>query len=361
MSTMTKPTLDPEFAALIPPLTADELAELEASLLRDGCLAPLITWRGLLVDGHHRLRLCETHGVRYDTTEIDVPDRESALVWAIRHQLARRNLTPYARAELALKIEPLIAVRSRRGFRSDFSPMLAKGHSPLDAREEVARSAGLSHGTYSKAKMIAAGGSEQVKDRLRRGETTINAAYRHLASARTIDPVPIPAGTFRTIEADPPWQLDAAEWNTAVAHYPTMDLEAIKALREEVLARAADGCHLYLWAITPMLPEAFEVMGVWGFTYKTLITWVKPSIGTGHYYRGATEHVLFGVRGTLPCLRADQPNWFEAPRGRHSEKPSRFYEIVEGMSPGPRIRLFARGERDGWASWVNEAAGESAA
>ncbi len=167
----------------------------------------------------------------------------------------------------------------------------------------------------------------------------------------------IPKGKYRTIEADPPWALEAAERSTAHQHYPTMDLDAIKALGLQVLTRAADDCHLYLWAITPMLPEAFEVMTAWGFTYKTLITWAKPSIGTGHYYRGATEHVLFGVRGKLACLRADQPNWFEAPRGRHSEKPERFYEIAETMSPGPRLRLFARSEREGWASWINEPTG----
>lgn len=165
---------------------------------------------------------------------------------------------------------------------------------------------------------------------------------------------PLPAGHFSTIEADPPWALDAAEGKSAHRQYATMTVEEIEALGDQVLERAADDCHLYLWAINPMLPEAFQVMTAWRFEYKTLLTWVKPQIGTGHYYRGATEQCLFGVRGDLSCLRADQPNWFQANRGRHSQKPARFYEIAESMSPGPRLRMFARDEREGWANWINE-------
>jgi len=165
---------------------------------------------------------------------------------------------------------------------------------------------------------------------------------------------PIPTGAFRTIEADPPWGMDAKEGKSAHRQYPTMTTDEIADLGVPVLEHAAPDCHLYLWAINPMLPDAFRVMEAWGFEYKTVITWVKPQIGTGHYYRGATEQCLFGLRGNLKCLRADQPNWFQADRGRHSAKPAAFYDIVESMSPTPRLRMFARSERDGWESWIND-------
>lgn len=169
-------------------------------------------------------------------------------------------------------------------------------------------------------------------------------------------PAELPAGVFSCIEADPPWALDASEAKSAVGQYTVMDLEAIKAMGPDVQARAAENSHLWLWAINPMLPEAFDVMAAWGFDYKGCLTWVKTNgFGTGHYLRGATEHCLLGVRGTLACLRNDQRTYFEATRTDHSRKPEGFYDILETLSPGPRLRLFARSQRDGWESWGDEA------
>ncbi len=169
-------------------------------------------------------------------------------------------------------------------------------------------------------------------------------------------PAELPAGVFSCIEADPPWALDASEAKSAIGQYTVMDLEAIKAMGPDVQARAAENSHLWLWAINPMLPEAFDVMAAWGFDYKGCLTWVKTNgFGTGHYLRGATEHCLLGVRGTLACLRNDQRTYFEAARTDHSRKPDCFYDILETLSPGPRLRLFARSQRDGWESWGDEA------
>ena len=168
-------------------------------------------------------------------------------------------------------------------------------------------------------------------------------------------PPPLPADTYYTIEADPPWALDGAEGKSGISAYVVMSTQEIIDMGKEIEALAAPNAHLYLWAINPMLPEALAVMTAWGFEYKTCITWIKSNgFGTGHYFRGQTEHVLFGVKGSLPTMRKDQPTFFEAPRYRHSEKPDEFYDIVETMSPAPRLRLFARSQRAGWVSWGNE-------
>jgi N6-adenosine-specific RNA methylase IME4 len=203
---------------------------------------------------------------------------------------------------------------------------------------------------------------EYIEEQKEKGEVTtagaLNLARKlttesHLTGASDI---PLPDGIFHTIEADPPWVLDANEGKSAVIQYNLMDLEAIKALGSQVLERSADDCHLWLWAINPMLPEAFEVMKAWGFEYKSCLTWVKTNgFGTGHYLRGATEHCLLGIRGSLKCLRNDQRTYFEAPRSQHSAKPDEFYELIETLSPGPRLRLFARSQLDGWDSWGDEA------
>jgi N6-adenosine-specific RNA methylase IME4 len=201
--------------------------------------------------------------------------------------------------------------------------------------------------------------------RMMRKELTTSALVRYAKLLRTTEDVadiPLPPGKFVTIEADPPWNLAFGAPKGPFGKYPTMELEAIKEMGEKVLARAADNAHLYLWAVSSMLPEAFEVMEAWGFTYRTVITWYKTNgFGMGHHYRSQTEQVLFGVLGNLDTLRSDQANYFAAPRRGHSAKPALFYEIVESMSPGPRLRLFARDEREGWESWGNEIPGEDAA
>jgi len=161
-------------------------------------------------------------------------------------------------------------------------------------------------------------------------------------------------GIFSTLVIDPPWdhgdEGDQNQFGRTKPTYATMPYEAIRDL--EVPHLAAENAHLYLWITNRSLPKGFDLMEAWGFRYITAITWVKPSIGVGNYYRNNTEHVLFGVRGSLQLDRADVGTWFEAPRGkRHSEKPDEFYDLIETCSPGPRIDMFARKPRGGWYTW----------
>lgn len=165
---------------------------------------------------------------------------------------------------------------------------------------------------------------------------------------------PLPDGIFRTIVADPPWDYgNKATRGSTRKHYSTMGLDDICAL--DVAARTAEDAHLYLWVTNGFLREGFTVLDAWGFTYKTCITWAKTQIGLGNYFRGATEHVLFGVRGGLRTNDKNLRNWFEAPRGKHSAKPDLFYDLVERASDGPYLEMFARRSRLGdWHYWGNE-------
>ena len=166
---------------------------------------------------------------------------------------------------------------------------------------------------------------------------------------------PLPEGTFRVVVADPPWQYgNGATRNAARKHYPTMTVAEVCALGDEVQERAAGESHLYLWTTNSFLREAFDVVDAWGFDYKTCLTWVKPQMGLGNYFRSATEHILFGVRGGLRTESRSLVNWFEASRARHSAKPQHFYELVERASQGPYLEMFARTRRLGWTGWGNE-------
>lgn len=174
-----------------------------------------------------------------------------------------------------------------------------------------------------------------------------------------------PAPTFRTIVADPPWRYEnTASRAAAETHYPTMSTADIAAL-PVVPEHAASNSHLYLWTTNSHLADGLTVMEAWGFEYKTTLTWVKPQMGMGAYFRGGTEVVLFGVRGSLPTLRKDVRNHFTAPRRRHSQKPREFLDLVRSSSPGDYLEVFARCSGDtactcsrclfGWTTWGNQA------
>jgi len=173
-------TVDSEFQALIPPLTDNEYQALEESLKAEGCRDALVVWQGTVIDGHNRLELCKKHNIEYKTTEVQyIDNRNDAKLWIIRNQLARRNLTTYQRAELALKLKPVIAekARERQGTRTDIQQNSVESST---TQNELAKAAGVSHDTIHKAEVIAEEATEEVKEKLRVGDTSINRVYNEL-------------------------------------------------------------------------------------------------------------------------------------------------------------------------------------
>ena len=174
---------------------------------------------------------------------------------------------------------------------------------------------------------------------------------------------------WRTIVVDPPWQFDQA-WATngnpflfygtrgrkargAIANYADATIDEIAAMPIGEYAEP-ENAHMYIWTTNSFVLEAHQLMKAWGFTYKTMLTWIKPRLGMGTYYRNCSEHVLFGVRPRSPILRRDLRTTFHGEQGRHSEKPQAFYDMVETASPGPYLDVFARKQRMGWDVAGNE-------
>jgi N6-adenosine-specific RNA methylase IME4 len=171
-----------------------------------------------------------------------------------------------------------------------------------------------------------------------------------------------PAKQYGVIYADPPWRFEPWSRKTGLGrsadnHYPTMTLDEIKALP----IPAAKNCALLLWALGCMKPQALEVMSAWGFEYKAECIWVKKSIGLGFWWRSQHESLLLGTRGKVraPERAKRWPSVIVAPRGRHSEKPAIFAEMIEQMFPTvPKLEMFARAPREGWDVWGNEVDGD---
>ena len=177
-----------------------------------------------------------------------------------------------------------------------------------------------------------------------------------------------PAKKYRTIVADPPWaavlrppvRYDGKK--TQKNSYGTMTNDEITNMGAGLWAE--DNAHLYLWFLNSNNVAAHKIAEAWGFDVKTIITWVKgrfeygrfiEHIGLGHYFRNCTEHILFGVRGSLDTKEKDMSTVLFAPRTEHSEKPAAFYDMVERMSPGPYLDIFARKQRFRWDTFGNEA------
>jgi len=174
---------------------------------------------------------------------------------------------------------------------------------------------------------------------------------------------------YRTIVADPPWpyrnrygfkgdrRIDHDTLRKSFLPYPTMTLAGIAALPIRSLADA--DAHLYLWTTNRYLRDAYSIVEGWGFSVSKALVWCKPPHARplGGTFGSATEFILFARRGSLCALSRTQQDWFQWPRTRHSAKPEAFLDLVERISPEPRLEMFARRDRLGWDTWGNESLG----
>ncbi len=179
---MTKIGIDDKFKSIIPPLSVDEYKLLEENIQKEGCREPLLIWNNTIVDGHNRYEICTKHNIPFETTPIEFDTREDAIVWIIKNQLGRRNLTPLARIELVRHLEPIIEAKAKenQGTRTDICQNSDKSLSPVDTKKEMAKLAGVSHDTYTRGKKILEEAPEEQKEQLKRGETSINAVYKEI-------------------------------------------------------------------------------------------------------------------------------------------------------------------------------------
>jgi N6-adenosine-specific RNA methylase IME4 len=139
--------------------------------------------------------------------------------------------------------------------------------------------------------------------------------------------------------------------------YGTMRVDQIAAL--PVRGLAADDAHLYLWTTQRYLWDARRVVSAWGFVPQKVLVWAKAPTGfsMGGAWGNACEFVVFARRGKPETLTRIPRDWFEWPRGEHSAKPDAFIDLVEQVSPGPFVELFARRARFGWDYWGDESLG----
>lgn len=371
-------------AQIFPLMEGEAFAELKADIAANGLREPIWLYDGQVLDGRNRYRACLELGVEPAVREYE---GEDLVGFVVSLNLHRRHLSPSQWAMAADRVATLRAGDNQH----------AQICAPSQA--EAAELMGISRRSVQHARRVNDSGVPSLIGAVERGEIKVSTAadladltpdeqervvargpaeilavsrqLRSLESdkrrrqrehmiaeaCRRNAPLDGSLGTFGLIYADPPWTYEnmGSESRRVDRHYPVMETEAICAL--PVQERCADHAVLFLWATAPLLVEALEVLAAWGFQYRSDLVWDKERAGMGHYLRVQHELLLIGIRGRppTPAYAARPPSVIRSVRRAHSQKPDEAYEIIERMYPElPKLELFARRARDGWASWGNE-------
>ena len=197
-STERIPTVLPEMAELLPPLTGEQLAALEADILKNGCYSPVIVNEDMVViDGHNRQRLCEQHGLPYQMAVFSFEDMLEAKQWALDTQKGRRNLDKWELGKIALRLKPDIEARARENMSAgggdqkseDAKSGCANSQnpiSPVNTTKELADAVGIGHQTMSRVMQIDEHAPPAVKEALDSGGLSINQGYNITQQVRDL-------------------------------------------------------------------------------------------------------------------------------------------------------------------------------
>jgi DNA modification methylase/transcriptional antiterminator Rof (Rho-off) len=331
-------SINPELKALIPPLTSEEFAQLEANVCQEGIREPIITWQGTIVDGHNRYELAQMYDLPFKVKEMAFASMEDCKEWMIRNQFGRRNLSNYQRSVLALELESVFKAKAKENQIRKPESVLQKSveQKPIDTQKELAKVANVSHDTIAKVKVIEAKAPEEVKAKLSTGEVSINQVYQDIRKeekkAEMLEKIQqqkvqieisenikngdslqilesLEDGCIDIVLTDPPYGIsyvsNRSMYDETITKRGLLNDgkdEAFELLDKtcEILSRkAAENSHLYFfcsWAVF----SSFEAIISKYFTIKTPIVWDKGNKGSGDLendWGNQTEIVIFCVKG----------------------------------------------------------------
>jgi len=369
-------------ANIFPLVEGQDFAELVADIREHGLHEAIVLYEDKILDGRNRYRACEAAGIEPTFT---VYQGDDPVAYVVSLNLRRRHLSESQRAMVAAKLATLKLGDNQHSEGLPIgrsSELLNVGERTVARAREVQE-----HGTpelvsavergavsVSAAADVAALPAQEQREIVARGEREILRAAQEIrarkAEMRRAERIerlaatcnqPFPSNRrYAVIYADPPWHFEVYNEESGIEHaaanhYSTMSLDEIRAL--PIPSLASPDAALFMWTTVPHLRESFQVLDAWGFEYKTNIVWVKDKIGLGYFVRNQHELLLVATRGDMPSPSPANrpPSVISAPRREHSRKPDEAYEIIERMYPElPKIELFARHARPGWAAWGNE-------
>lgn len=362
-----------EFKELIPPLSQEEFKQLEENCLKEGIRDAIVTWQGFIIDGHNRYEIAQRHGLEYQTIEKAFESENDVIEWMIRNQFGRRNLNNYQRSILALQLEDVFRIKAKENQKGGPGGILLSQNSDeareVSTKKELAKIADVSHDTIMRVKAIEAQAPEEVKEKLRTGDISINQAFTEIKKEekKAIVQEKIQAlkekevlpttGKYDVIVLDPPWQMEKIERDVAPNQvgfdYPTMTIDEIKAFE---LPNESD-CHVFMWITQKHHRYGFDIFDAWNVKFICEFVWHKNGgfqpFGLPQFNH---EYIMYGRIGTPQFI--DFKSFFtcfKADRTGHSAKPDLFYETIKRVTAGKRIDIFNRRKIDGYDTWGNQA------
>ena len=224
-------TVDKEFESLIPPLSPEEFQQLEENCVKEGIRDALITWNGILIDGHNRFKIAAKHGLHWSEKRMEFADRNEAKRWIILNQFGRRNLSAYDRSVLALKLKPVIAEKAKERMLAGKSDPNQKSDKGMTSKA-LGKIAGVSHDTIHKVEAIQNSGNQQLIDDVREGRESINSGYQRVHPKKT------PAQSNKEFIEQAKQEHEAFQNNKTVSiHEAQMDKENRQILASNLYSR----------------------------------------------------------------------------------------------------------------------------
>lgn len=298
-------------------------------------------------------------------------DRAAALkVFAARQDWSKREKIRLGEIEVraTYKLGLLLADDPRTGRGGDRRSSAAKELDSLadDLGVSRERAKKVSHIAQQIASIPQAELDAEIKATVEAGKEPTNAGMHRAARRRSVQAdlediskqeAKAIAGVYDVIVIDPPWAMKKIDRdvrpNQTQFDYPTMS----EADLAELEIPCADDCHVWLWTTHKFLPVAFRMLAAWGLKYVCTFVWHKPGgfqpVGLPQYN---SEFALYARRGAPQFTMTNAfPVCFQAPRGKHSEKPAEFYDVVRRVTAGRRIDMFNRRTIEGFDGWGNQA------
>ena len=320
--------INAEYQKLIEPLSPEEYSRLEQNLLENGIREPISVWVDTIIDGHNRYELAQKHNLAYTTITYEFENEDEVKLWILKNQAGRRNLSPYDRAKLALRMKPIIAAKAKEQQArksADFVLQNSVEQNPsATTQQELAAIAGVSHDTIYKVEFLEQKAAQEIKDKIRRKELSIDAAYKEI-KRRDIKAITERPTIYKPAPID--GKFDVLLVNSCGS---TMELEAIK----NIDVPAADDSIMFIWATPLKLSDALAILEAWQFLYKTCMVWHN-----GNKY----ELLLVGVKGNVKAP-VDELSFLHAEdKTGKSTKPDYYYNLIENIFPGMRyLEIFAK-------------------
>ena len=384
--------INPELKELIPPLQLEEYQLLEKSIIEEGCRDSLVIWGNTIIDGHNRYEICIDNDIEFSTTPMEFDSIEEVKEWMINNQLARRNIIDFVKRELLEELKKIELIKGKDKIieinetrNNSTLSTIDKPSIPHDTRKIIADKLNWSTGKVAMSDIVVTKAPEEVKEKLRVGEISINQAYQEIkkeekkqelmqkkeeyntrveqaTTQEKFNKIDIfnTEKKFRIIYADPCWSYNDKQ-NTeklggAAKHYDTMSIRELSELPVKNIIE--DNAVLFLWVTSPLLEESFEVIKGWGFKYKTSFIWDKVDHNMGHYNSVRHEFLLIATKGSCtPDNKVLYNSVQRIVRTEHSAKPKEFMNIIDDLYVyGDRLEMFAREKhKDSWLYWGNEA------